>query len=303
MPPTASPGAVPVRGTAANLRPVADGGHVAEPDGRAAGADRDHALLEILQFLDVAAPAQDVFATGELEHACADFRVGVADRPRDVRHRQPEAHQPIRIDDDLVLPLEAAERRDFRHTGDRLERRADREILQGAQFGEIHPSGAVFQHVLIDPAHATRIGPERRRYPWWQELLDPSQLLEHACPRPVDVGALAEEGIREAHAEHRVAADRLHARRTLQRAHERVGDLVLDQVGAAAHPLGVDDDLRVREIRQRIKWCLACGVGREQREHEHRAEDHPLMTDRQLDDAFDHGRYSLSAEALAEAGR
>ena len=85
------PGAVPVRGTAANLRPVADRGHVAEPDGRAAGADRDHALLEILQVLDVAAPAQDVFATGELEHACADFRVGVADRPRDVRHRQPEA--------------------------------------------------------------------------------------------------------------------------------------------------------------------------------------------------------------------
>ena len=192
----------------------------------------------------------------------------------------PKPNQPIRIDDDLVLSLEAAERRDFRHPGNSLERRADREILQRAQFGEIHPSGAVFQHVLIDPAHATRIGPERRRYAWWQELLDPSQLLEHACPRPVDVRALAEDGIGEAHAEHRVAADRLHARRTLQRAHERVGDLVLDQVGAATHPLGVDDDLRVREIRQRIKWGLACGVGREQREHEHRAEDHPLMTDR-----------------------
>ena len=157
--------AVPVRGPAAHFRPVADGGDVGEPDGRAAGADRDHALLEILQVLDVAAPAQDVFATGELEHACADFRVGVADRPRDIRHRQPEAHQPIRIDDDLVLPFEAADRRDFRHAGDRLERRADGEILQGAQLGKIHPAGAVFQYVLIDPAHATRIRTERRRYP------------------------------------------------------------------------------------------------------------------------------------------
>jgi hypothetical protein len=131
------PGAVPVRGTAANLRPVADSGYVAEPDGRAAGADCDHALFEILQVLDVAAATQDVFATGEFEHACADFRVGVADRPRNVRHRQPEAHQPIRIDDDLVLSLEAAKRRDFRDTGDGLERRADHEILQRAQFGEV----------------------------------------------------------------------------------------------------------------------------------------------------------------------
>ena len=80
MPPTASPRAVPVCGTAANLRPKAHGRDVAEADGRAARPDRDDALLEIGELLDVAAPAQHVLATGELEHACTHFGVGVADR-------------------------------------------------------------------------------------------------------------------------------------------------------------------------------------------------------------------------------
>ena len=108
-------GAVPVGGAAANLRPVAHARDVAEPDGRAARTDRHDALLEILQLLDVAAPAQHVLATGEFEHACAHFRVGIADRSRDVGHREPEAHQPVWVDDDLVLALESTEGGDFRH--------------------------------------------------------------------------------------------------------------------------------------------------------------------------------------------
>ena len=126
-----------------------------------------------------------------------------------------------------------------------------------AQLGEVHAARAVLQHVLVDPADAARVGTERRRDARGQQLLHASELLEHARARPVDVGALAEDGVGEAHAEHRVAADRLDAGRALQRAHERIGDLVLDQIGTAAHPLGEDDDLRVGEIRQRIERRLS----------------------------------------------
>ena len=40
-------------------------------------------------------------------------------------------------------------------------------------------------------------------------------------------------------------------------------------------------------------WGLRAESAANSAEHEHRAEDHPLVTDRQFDDAFDHGRYSL----------
>ena len=55
-------------------------------------------------------------------------------------------------------------------------------------------------------------------------------------------------------------------------------------------------------IRQRVERRLARGIGSKQREHEHRAEDHPLVTDRQFDDAFDHGRYSRCPACGSMAG-
>ena len=61
---------------------------------------------------------------------------------------------------------------------------------------------------------------------------------------------------------------------------ERIRDLVLDQIGAAPHPLGEDDDLRVGEVRQGIERRLADRVDRPEGEHQHRAKDEPLVSDR-----------------------
>ena len=188
--------AVPVGGAATNLRPEADTRHVTEPDGRAARADGHHALLEVRQRLDVAATAKHVLATGQFEHARADFRVGVANRSRDIGQREPEAHEPIGVDDDLILAFESAERRDLRHTGDGLQRRPDGEVLQRPELGEIHRSGAVLQDVLVDPSQTARVGTERRGHIRRQQLLHAPQLLEHPRARPVDVGAVLERSRR-----------------------------------------------------------------------------------------------------------
>jgi hypothetical protein len=125
-------------------------------------------------------------------------------------------------------------------------------------------------------------------------LLHAPELLRHAGARPVDVRPFVEQRVHETHPEHRVPANGLDARRALQRADEGIGDLVFDEVRTATHPLRVDDDLRVGESRQRMEWRLTHGVGGEERERDHRAED--------FDNAIDHGRYSLFAEAFAEAG-
>ena len=123
--------AVPVGGAAADLRPEAHARDVAEPDRACRPAPTVTTLCSrSASVLDVAAPAQHVLAAGQLEHARADFRVGVAHGSRDVGQREPEADQPVGVDDDLVLALESAERGDLRHAGHRLQRRADGEVLQ-----------------------------------------------------------------------------------------------------------------------------------------------------------------------------
>src|SRR4029434_11004590 len=119
--PDALAGPVPISGSASNLRPEAHARHVPEPNGRAARTDRHHALLEIPQRLDVAAPAQHVLPTREFEDASAHLRVRIADGSGDVGHRQPETHQLVWVDDDLVLALESPERGDFCDPGDCLK--------------------------------------------------------------------------------------------------------------------------------------------------------------------------------------
>ena len=155
--------AVPVGCAATDLRPEAHPRHVAEPDGRAARADRDHALFEIGQRRDVAASAQHVLAAGQFEHTRADFRVGIAHRSGDVGQRESEPHQPIGVDDDLILTFESAEGRHFGHPRDRLQRRPYGEVLQRPQLGEIHLAGRILQDVLVDPSQAAGVRTERRR--------------------------------------------------------------------------------------------------------------------------------------------
>ena len=256
------------------------------------GPTRHHALLEVGEVLDVSATPEHVLAAREFEHACTDLRVGVTYRPCNVGDREPEAHESVRVDHDLVLPFESAERRHLGHPGHGLKGGAYGEILQRPEFREIEATGGIGQDVLVDPSDTAGIGPQCRGDAGRQQLLHPTELLEHTRPRPVDVGALVEERVGETHAEHRVPTHGLHARCALERADQRVRDLVFDQIGTAAHPLRVDDDLRVGQIRQRVERRLADGVGGPQRQREDGREDDPLVADRQFDDAFDHGRDS-----------
>ncbi len=284
--------AVVVGGAAADVRPELHAGDVTQSDRDAARPHRDHALLEIGQVLHVAASAQHVLAAGQFEDAGADFGIGVSHGPGDVAEREAEADETVRVEDDLVLALEPTERGHLRDAGHGLQRRTHREVLEGAELGQVHPSGVVLQDVLIDPAHAAGVRPECRRHVWRQQLLHAPQLFEDPGTGPVDVSALVEQGVGEAHAEHRVAAHGHDAGRALQGANERVGDLVLHQIGAAPHPLGVDDDLRVGDVGQRIERRLSDGVRGPRGEQQHDAEHDPLVPGRQFDETFDHDGYS-----------
>ena len=227
---------------------------------RPVGAHRD--LLDRSEVLDVAAPAHVVLAPRELEDAAPHVVVRLPDGVDDLRQRDAVGAQAAGIDGDLVLLLVAAHAGhlgDARHAAQRV---AQREVLERPQVVEPVRAGLVGQRVLEHPADAGRVRPERRRRALGQRPAQAVHVLEHAAARPVDVRALLEDRVDERHPEHREAAHVGDVRRPDQLRDDRVGDLVLDQGRAAAHPLGEDDDLRIGEVRDRVQPRLLDGDDR-----------------------------------------
>jgi len=104
---------------------------------------------------------------------------------------------------------------------------------------------------------------------------------------PVEIGAVLEDGVDERVPEERIAAHDLHPRGGDEFGDDRVGDLVLDEVGAAALPLGEDDHLRVGEVGQGVERRVAQAVDAAERERADEQEDHELVARAPLDDPLD----------------
>ena len=99
--------------------------------------DGDGDGLEIVERLDVALAANHELGLRHLDQAPAGLDVGALDRLADLRERHAEGAQLLRIDLDLVLAHEAADRG---HLGDTLETHqvvAQVPVLDGAQLGQI----------------------------------------------------------------------------------------------------------------------------------------------------------------------
>ncbi len=207
----------------------------------------DDDLSDVLDRLEVAAAPDHVFAPRELDEAPADLVVALADRLHDGLERQAVRRERVRVQRHLVLLLEAAHARDLRDAGHRLHRVPQEPVLIRADLvGRVLPA-LVDERVLVDPADARRVGPELGLHPCGEARLDLRQVLEDARARPVDVGAVLEDDVDVREAEVREAPDRLHLRRAEKGRHDRIRDLVLEDVRAPV-PARIDDDLRVREI-------------------------------------------------------
>ena len=202
-------------------------------------------------------PANHVLAAGELHQPAAHLVVALANRRR--RPGRAAGCRPTSlcgIDRHLVLADEAADRRHLRHARHGLERVAHRPVLIGPQLVGVVRAGAIDEGVLEDPADAGRVGAEFGLHAVRQPRLDLRQVLDDARPGPVEVGAVLEDHVDVGEPEVRVPAHGLHARRAEQRAGDRIGHLVLDDVGRPVPPR-VDDDLGIRQVGQRVEADLA----------------------------------------------
>jgi len=201
--------------------------------------------------------------------------------------RDAEGLQLPGIDDDLVLLLEAAHAGDLGDAlrGDKVV--ADDPVLDAPQFGQ---RALRTEHdILVDPADAACVGTQRGCDALRQSFCCEVQVLQHAGACPIEVGPVVEHHVDEGHAEIRKPPHHLGMRHRQQRSGQRVGDLVLDHLGCLARILGVDDHLRVREVRERVQWRVSDSPHADT-DHDEGGEQHQhLVAGGQLDKAADHG--------------
>src|SRR6185503_18265377 len=98
---------------APEVRPDRHAAEIPHEDGHAALVGADDDRLEVLDGARVAAAADHVLGSRELDEPPSDVLVAVADRGDDLLDRDAVPREPRGIELDLVLLLEAAEAGDF----------------------------------------------------------------------------------------------------------------------------------------------------------------------------------------------
>ena len=121
-----------------------------------------------------------------------------------------------------------------------------------------------------------------------QSRKDFREIFERAAARPVEVGPVLEDHVDVGEAEVGEAADGLDLRGTQHRGDDRIGDLILDDVRASV-PAGVDDDLRIGQIGNRVQRHLTHPVVGPDDGHQSEDDHQVLVAGTELDDAVNHG--------------
>ncbi len=154
---------VPVGQAPADLGSDRHVGDVLEHEGHAPGPGPQNNVLEIPDLFDVAAPAHHELALGHLDQTTTDLDVRALDRPTHCLERQAVGAKPDRVDLDLVLANEAANRRHLRDAFDRRQAVLQVPVLIAPQIGQRTPIGV--QRVHEGPADASRVRSELRGDP------------------------------------------------------------------------------------------------------------------------------------------
>ena len=186
-------------GDAASLvRPQFDPGDVANQHRRALVAFH-HQQFDVALAAQITLAAHHVLGFGHFHHTPADVAVGVANHLGDLGQGNRVSPQLHRIHRDLVGLHEPADGGDFSHPLRLGELVAQIPVLDGTQFRQRLVLGQY--RILIDPADAGGVRPERRRHALGHAPRREIQVFEHARARPVDVGAVFENDVDERGAE------------------------------------------------------------------------------------------------------
>ncbi len=149
-------------------------------------------------------------------------------------------------------------------------------------------AAAVDERVLVDPAHAGRVGAERRLRARRQASLHLVQVFEHARARPVEIGAVLEQHVDERIAEERIAAHGLRAGHRQHRRRQRIGHLILDDLRRLSRERRADDHLRVGQVGNRVERRRPHRPHARDGEKPRREQHEEAVRDRPADQRGDH---------------
>ena len=185
----------------AQVRAQLDGCHVAKHHGHIIRVQAQRNPAKILQRLEVTGRPHHVLGFAHVQHRAASFLVGFADGLHHLCLGDAAIGQGQRIELHLVLLDLAADGRDFGHIGQGLEFELEEPVLQGTQLRQVMLAAAVNQCVLVDPANASGVRPQRRFGRCGQARLQLAEVFQHPRARPIQVGAFVEQHIDVAVAE------------------------------------------------------------------------------------------------------
>ena len=137
-------------------------------------------VLDVRERFEVAQPAHHVFALGQLDDHGADVGVRILDRCHHGGNRDAVAEQLGRVEIDLVLFLESAQRRNLGDTWHCRECIPEIPVLNAAQIRQTLPPSRVLECVLIHPPQAGRVWPEGGCHVRGKLAFDSAQVFEHA---------------------------------------------------------------------------------------------------------------------------
>ena len=189
----------------------------------------------------------------------------------------------------MVLANKAAHTGDFSDAGNRLQLVAQVPVLKRPQIGETVLVAVVHESILVHPARASCVRPNCRMHISRQTARNRLQILQHARTSPIDIGAVFEHHEHIAIVEHRLGAHGLNVRSCEQCRHNRITNLVLDDVGRLAFPVGVNDDLDIGNVRQGVKRDMSHTPNSGQSEKENSRKDQEAIVSAPFNDTRNHG--------------
>src|ERR1019366_188889 len=189
------PGSVPVRDAAPDIRPERYVAHVGDANRNSALIFREHDLADVVSRLRISTAAHHVLGAAEFHQSPADVIVAAAHCVHYFADRDIERLELVRVNIDLVLPHEAAQRRDLGDTRNRLEAIAQVPVLVAAQVGQALLARCIDKGILKYPADTSGVWPQFGFDALRQARQDVRKILQSAGTRPVNVGAFLKDDV------------------------------------------------------------------------------------------------------------
>src|SRR5580700_322551 len=279
--------AIPLRYTFPHVRAEGNRTQIFDEYGRPVLRHHRH-VRQVIERLQIAQPANHVSRTAQFQYAATDFirtRLHAVDNGRE---GYAISEQFVRIKLHLILTHEPTDARNFGHTWYGCQLVTQVPVLNASKIGQALLLTVIDEHILVDPTRTGRIGTDGGTDVCGKPTGNRLQILHNPRTGPIDIGPVLKHHKDVGVIEHGLRAYRFHPRPSQQRSDDWIGDLIFDDVGWLAFPIGVNDHLHIRNVRQGVQRNVAHGPDSSQREQKYPGEDQEAIVCAPLDDSGDH---------------